>query len=339
MMIIRGGLIGEWNYELRIRFEVNLVELRILQLRENKIINMRLLFLLIFSITTQYGFGQMTSHDISKKANKYFDAMEYDSAAYYYKKIIYKDEWSSWILERLGDAYSKLEEFDEAEYYYKESLVDTICNISDVPTGWCTFVNENNRSSQKLTDLYISNRRYSEALEILRMEKRDFVDGKYTGGGVFAMENKGVNYDFSQCFYGVGELDSAIIYLTPSMFIDSYFYSFDTLAYKDVNDFYYELLRKRYSKEFLKEELMSAIENLHYEEKLEKGVCSLFKKEIIISQTTYFDFLGARIFFLDDRSSTSKRSEKNLYKRTLRTRIVREITQMGIYQKIMYEDF
>ncbi len=271
--------------------------------------------------------GQMYKDSTGKKAFDLFSDRKYDSALHYFD-LVYRsnDSLRTIALFMMAQIEFWTKRYDAAEPKYK-----TILNIAGKNDSYMQY-----ESRLNLAEIEISRKQFSTALLHLRDSK------KYKGASGYPLQEYDVQYKYSRCFDGIGQIDSAINCISMFMFrMKKYlFYNAENESERSLH--YYNLLVKKYGACFVKEELISALDNLHYSNVIDSsgsqnssGLLKAFNFPLSIRIESYFPFLGNRIWLAKSSWAFQPGNAPESYSREYYINAVKET---HLYKLIMQEE-
>jgi len=246
------------------------------------------IFIFFLSLTVT---GQLDKNEIRDKAFSFYIDNKYDSAVVYYKQVIEltDENRTTYYYRQLGDCFIKLNDYKKAKESYLKCITDTSNN---------RVFSSNRDCYQGLIDIYIEEKNYNEALKYLRL-----ADSKYPHIGICSNgeleQDLRLNYKYSQCFKELDQIDSAIAYLTPYVFVEPENLLMDSLEYMKINTHYIDLLNQRYNEIEIKKEISSAIENIYYKKEIDIERNKKYPNEEFYNVLCYITFLGQSITLVD----------------------------------------
>lgn len=243
-------------------------------------------WLLLFAVNA---FGQIDKSELRDIAFGFYRNGQFDSAAFYYEQILQKPlgRSSSYFYAQLGDCYYQLGQLEKAKENY-------ILCVSD--TFKTHFFSIKRDCVKNLVDLLLAEKEYEKALGYLRKAESELPHFRICSNGEFGKETM-LSYKFAQCFAGIGQLDSAMNYLTPYMFSEPY--GMDSLGYIEIVEFYIIILKKKYSDAELKLELKNAIKQMYYKKEKDEEWEPLSPGEEFYNVLCYFTFYGQKVLLVD----------------------------------------
>ncbi len=157
----------------------------------------------------------------------------------------------------IADIELKLGNLDLADSLYRLCLRDT---NKDAEL-------EKYLATLKLADIRIKDKNYREGLLYLDIHQT-YKPGIFCSVGSYE-RRLALNWRYSKCLSGIGDIDSAINLLTPFMFKGRELISFNEKYYDSLGNYYYGLLLKKFGRCEVQELVRNSIDSLHYKESLD----------------------------------------------------------------------
>jgi tetratricopeptide (TPR) repeat protein len=246
-------------------------------------INTAILFILITIVACKSNKTKL----LEENAIQSYVDKDYLSAEKYYKQLLEVSDKNKeqYYLKQIENC----EEGIKQNKLTKKEIRLTILKQSQLDEKFgADLSNLSRRCYLKLADIYISEKKYDTALINLKIAESKYPLFSICNAGRFE-EKYLLNYQFAQCYAGLGQLDSAISVLTPNMFVKQKDVYIDSLEYETINKFYLKIITKKYSKAELKTKLNKAINEVVYIKQKNKEFDDLTDIQC------YFLFLNCRI--------------------------------------------
>lgn len=252
-----------------------------------------------------------------KSDNKYDSALNMFYEMYNKSGYIYYSK----ALGSIADIELKLGNIDLADSLYRMCLKDT---NKDAEL-------EKYYGAQHLADIRIQRKKFNEGLFYLDAHQT-YNPGIFCSTGSYE-RRLALNWRYSKCYDGLGELDSAINLLTPFMFKGREIISYSEKYYDSLSKYYYGLLLKKYNICELRDFLKSSIESLDFQETIDTSssfrLPNMEGMRIVCSMV----FLNRKISFINVTSLWVKGSiYKSQYSRDY---FLANIQRSGLYKLIM----
>ncbi len=186
-----------------------------------------------------------------------------------------------------GIVYYHLQEFDKAKVLLKEGLQfdESKKPLNNLFLHHNDFELTKNLAGRTLTEIYIRENNYNDALKILNL-----INGKYGEFicGTYYLESENyINNKFAECYLHLDSLEVATFFLQRNLFLISEFIS------PEVYPLFLEKMKAKYNNHQLDSLAKSAIINLNIEDKIE------FEEKI---SSCYTSFLNLKIEIADESS-------------------------------------
>ena len=120
-----------------------------------------------------------------------------------------------------------------------------------------------------------------------------------------------LNYKYAKCFEGIQQVDSAINYLTPYVFGKAKDIMYNRLEYLSIINYYYTLLRTKYSGCEISSLLHSAIQNLFYKREVDVEKKIKYPENTFYNVKCYMLFMGCRVVLFDSEYDLSSWGAKS----------------------------
>jgi tetratricopeptide (TPR) repeat protein len=292
---------------------------------------MKFCSIIFLCLLNHIGFSQRNTEALSQKAfNFYSKEQQYDSAIFYYKKIISNtsQKREAYFTYQIANCYSASGKKVEAENYYIKCL-----SIDKLKNSLGMF---QNLACKYLSEIYFEQKRFREALNYLDSSITKYKPFRNifrcgTGSTIRKME---FALSKSNCYIGLNKKDSAINLLSPLIFRDfDVFYFDDTLALEEAAKLYSEMVFEVMGKTVARKELEKALEKVNYKQVFEKTASGKINS---VSVDCFIIFRGIKIY-LENGGGYSV-EENELFPSFLsKENLIKDFKNSRAYQLIMFE--
>jgi tetratricopeptide (TPR) repeat protein len=251
----------------------------------SKLITLIALFLSVQCI------GQATADRAADTAFEYYWINKFDSALYYYQKVdLFSSDRKSYFNAQIGKCYKGMGKVELAKASFVEAIKDSF-TIKRIYFG-------QRAACHQLVDIFMAEGNYSKALEYLKLAERKYPHFRVCGNGEFERMST-LKYKFAQCYEKLNQLDTAIAYMTPYVFAKTEDVSLDSLDYINTIEYYYTMLKQKYSECELKSSLYDALQRVYYKKAFDFESYRIDPKYKFYNVECYIEFLGTRITLVD----------------------------------------
>ena len=265
--------------------------------------HMSKLFTIVAFFISSFTFAQTDSRTYINKAFKYYFDEKYDSALYYYLKIEPNTSLNKTAFySDIATCYYKTGHTQIAKAYLQKGIADSfnLDRRSLSQRGCCLG----------LVDILMEEGKFYDALTYLRLAQRKFPHFRMCSLGDFERKIN-LNYKYAKCFEGIQQVDSAINYLTPYVFGKAEDIMYDSLEYLSIINYYYTLLRTKYSGCEISSLLHSAIQNLFYKREVDAEMKIRYPENTFYNVKCYLVFMGCRVVLFDSEYDLSSWGAKS----------------------------
>ncbi len=286
---------------------------------------------LIFAILILFAspiIGQKDSGDLVRKALQFYIMdQNYDSALVYFQHPSLDSRHGNYLWRWfIGDCHFKLGEIEEAKEVLLQCLNDSLELPIRPPQRKCCHV---------LADLYLADSQPDSAHYYLKLAEEKWPHVRIQHDGEWERK-MALAYQFAKCYRGLGQLDSAISYLTPYAFKDP---SLELLLFSQDSfprmvDCYIEMLFERYGPKVVKTKLQQGIDSMIYQEGVQIGIRGDLLEYQFYHEVCYFEWLGDTVTLFSSYSPIRPNREKP-QRRYSKELGVKELKQTLIYRKVM----
>ncbi|GEM_PF-4692233 len=285
---------------------------------------LKIAYLFIFVI---FGFekvcAQHETYEFYRKALNLKIENKYDSALSMFYEMYNKsnNKYYSNALGNIADIELELGNIDLADSLYRMCLMDT---SQDAEL-------EKYYGALHLADIRIKNKKYKEGLFYLDAHQT-YKPGVFCSTGSYE-RRLALNWRYSKCFDGLGELDSAINLLTPFMFRGREIISYSEKYYDSLSKYYYGLLLKKYNICELRALLKNSLDSLDYHESIDTSSSLRLPNTEGMKIICTMVFLNRKISFIN---VTSLWTKGIIYKSQFsREYFIANIKRSSLYKYIM----
>lgn len=223
---------------------------------------MKNVIFILFLLTLMPLYSQSNDKEMYQKAFDFYNIKQYDSAYYYFNLDKKKDVYSH---SAFGKINYILGDFEKAKQNLILALSDTI-EVNDL-------LSIKHSACLTLADIYLTENNHKKALNYLKLSKYKHPKFIWCTNMWHILDKIDINYKIAQCFNELSEIDSAIHYLTPYMFLNHKDYpSIDSLEFLAIQDFYISILYKRYTKDELQNYMKKGLDNLVFTKEVDSVV-------------------------------------------------------------------
>lgn len=241
----------------------------------------------------------------------HYELKNYDSAAIFLSKYTREKPLDSLYPEGLmllAESYFKMEDFDKAEKYLKEVYQlnkDKYDKLFHDSLTTQKYNNLNYSSAIYLAEIYMEREDYSTAKSWLDSSQHH--PFSHFCGNASSSKSKSLMLLYASCFSKLGDIDTAIHLLTPSILQNSL-----SQPSKESIELLISLLEEKYGIEETKKTILSNPDNVQlkiYEE---------FEEELVVSGTITifeheFHFNGARFIRIDKYDEMKSQLQEHFY--------------------------
>ncbi len=247
----------------------------------NKLVTLIALFLSVQCV------GQATANRLADTAFEYYLINKFDSALYYYQKVdVISSDRRPYLNAQIGKCYKGIGKIALAKASFLEAIKDSF-------TVKRTYFGQRS-ACHVLVDIFMAEGNYSKALDYLKLAERKFPHYRICGAGEFERKVT-LTYKFAQCYEKLNQLDSAIKYMSPYVFAKTEDVTLDSLDYINTIEYYYTILKQKYSECELKSSLDAAVQKAYYKKTFDFESYRSDPKYKNYVVECYIEFLGNRI--------------------------------------------